>query len=241
MQLGLLLCDHIDPEFRRAGGDYPDLFFDRIREVMPNARLRVFDAEAGELPEPETRLDGWIISGARHDAFGDYPWLARLKCRVHELLAAGQRVAGVCFGHQLLALMHGGEVNRAPVGWGIGNHGYRWQAGGGPDYRLLVSHQDQVLRLPERARLLAGSAFCPHAAFTLGERVMGVQGHPEFTPDYARFLMERRRHRFDDERYRSAMDSIEQPHHGAEVMGMILAFLRGESPHVPDDTGNPVA
>lgn len=239
MQLGLLLCDHIDPEFRRAGGDYPDLFFDRIREVMPGARLQVFDAEAGELPDPDHRLDGWLISGARHDAFGDYPWLERLKARVHELLAAGQRVAGICFGHQLLALMHGGEVNRAPAGWGIGNHGYRWQARGASDYRLLVSHQDQVLRLPEQARLLAGSAFCPHAAFTLGEQVMGVQGHPEFTPDYARFLMERRRHRFGDEHYHQAMGSVERPHHGAEVMGMILAFLRGESPHVPDETGNP--
>ncbi|WP_445398067.1 glutamine amidotransferase-related protein [Zobellella sp. An-6] len=239
MQLGLLLCDHIDPEFSRTGGDYPDLFSDRIREVVPSARLQVFDAEAGELPDPGTRLDGWIISGARHDAFGDYPWLERLKARVHELLAAGERVAGVCFGHQLLALMHGGEVNRSPVGWGIGNHGYRWRAEGSPGYRLLVSHQDQVLRLPGQARLLAGSTFCPNAAFTLGDRVMGVQGHPEFTPGYARFLMERRRHRFDDERYRQAMDSVEQPHHGPEVMGMILAFLRGESPHVPDETGNP--
>lgn len=233
MQLGLLLCDHIDEDFRRRGGDYPDLFSDRIREVMPAARLQVFDAEAGELPEPQTRLDGWIISGARHDAFGDYPWLARLKARVHELLAAGQRVAGVCFGHQLLALMHGGEVGRAPVGWGIGNHDYRWQPPGRPDYRLLVSHQDQVLRLPVGARLLAGSDFCPHAAFTLGEQVMGVQGHPEFTPDYARYLMARRREQFGERLYRQAMDSVERPHHGAEVMRLILAFLRGGPPPSP--------
>lgn len=229
MQLGLLLCDHIDQGFRRTGGDYPELFLARIREVVPEARLTVFDAEAGELPAPDTRMDGWIISGSRHDAFGDYPWLTRLKTRVAGLLAEGQAVAGVCFGHQLLALMHGGKVGRAPAGWGIGGHYYRWQSHRHPlpDYRLLVSHQDQVLCLPEGARLVAGSAFCPHAAFTLGERVMGVQGHPEFTPDYARFLIEQRRERFDEPLYRQALDSLSSPHDGAAVMGLILDFLRG--------------
>ncbi|OXS14289.1 hypothetical protein CGX12_15210, partial [Zobellella denitrificans] len=125
MQLGLLLCDHIDRDFRRTGGDYPDLFLDRIREVMPSARLRVFDAEAGELPAPETRLDGWIISGARHDAFGDYPWLVRLKARVHELLAAGEPRAAEG-GH------HAANLGvRSCVGRGRGSGCAAWPGGGG--------------------------------------------------------------------------------------------------------------
>src|SRR5690606_11307069 len=92
MQLGLLLCDHTDEDFRRRGGDYPDLFLERIHEVEPAARLEAFDAAAGELPAPDMALDGWIISGARHDAFGDAPWLARLRERLAGLLARGQRV-----------------------------------------------------------------------------------------------------------------------------------------------------
>ncbi|WP_458735186.1 glutamine amidotransferase-related protein [Zobellella taiwanensis] len=232
MQLGLLLCDHTDEDFRRRGGDYPDLFLERIHEVEPAARLEVFDAAAGELPAPDMALDGWIISGARYDAFGDAPWLARLRERLAGLLARGQRVAGVCFGHQLLALMHGGRVARAPAGWGIGNHGYHWRRPGPalPDYRLLVSHQDQVLALPPDAERLAGSPFCPNAAFTLGDKVMGVQGHPEFNVDYARFLLDQRRARFGEAHYRQAVDSLEQPHQGREVMALMLGFLASGKP-----------
>ncbi|WP_116472848.1 glutamine amidotransferase-related protein [Zobellella maritima] len=230
MQLGLLLCDHTDSDFSRVGGDYPDLFRECIAAVAPEAQLQVYDANQHQLPDEGTRLDGWIISGARFDAFGQYPWLERLKACVRRLLEQGQRIAGVCFGHQLLALMHGGEVGRAPVGWGIGTHDYRWrqQAEGhrpAEGFRLLVSHQDQVLSLPERARVLAGSDFCPNAAFTLDDRVIGVQGHPEFTPAYSRFLIEQRKAYFSGSLYRQAIDSLEHEHHGYEVMRLLLDFL----------------
>ncbi|GAA3531976.1 glutamine amidotransferase-related protein [Zobellella aerophila] len=240
MQLGLLLCDHIDSDFSRVGGDYPELFRECIGAVAPKAQLQVYDVHRQQFPDEDTRLDGWIISGARFDAFGRYPWLERLKTCVRRLLEQGQRIAGVCFGHQLLALMHGGEVARAPVGWGIGNHDYRWrQQAAGPGqaegFRLLVSHQDQVLSLPERARVLAGSDFCPHAAFTLDDQVIGVQGHPEFTPAYSRFLIEQRKDRFSDGLYRQALDSLNQGHDGQAVMHLLLDFLT--SPSSPQSGG----
>lgn len=239
MQLGLLLCDHTDHEFGQLGGDYPELFSDCISAIAPEAQLRVFDVHRQQLPDPDTRLDGWIISGARFDAFGDYPWLEQLKACVRRLLEQGQRIAGVCFGHQLLALMHGGEVARAPVGWGIGNHDYQWRPASGQaatqGFRLLVSHQDQVLSLPERARVLAGSDFCPHAVFTLDDQVFGVQGHPEFTPAYSRFLIEQRKHRFSDSLYRQALDSLDHEHDGQAVMQLLLDFLT--SPSSPQSGG----
>jgi len=43
-------------------------------------------------------------------------------------------------------------------------------------------HQDQVLQLPPEAERLGGNSFCHNALYTIGDQVLGIQGHPEFTP-----------------------------------------------------------
>jgi GMP synthase-like glutamine amidotransferase len=49
------------------------------------------------------------------------------------------------------------------------------------EFGLYFVHQDQVMALPDEAELLGGNAFCPNAMFVMGDQVLGVQGHPEFT------------------------------------------------------------
>ena len=113
-------------------------------------------------------------------------------------MAAPERSA-FCFGHQLIAQALGGAVGRAAAGWGVGVHTWKvvrdesWMRPAKREFRLLASHQDQVKTLPSGARLLASSKFCPHAAFAVGEHMLAVQGHPEFTKAYAEFLMHKRR------------------------------------------------
>jgi len=46
--------------------------------------------------------------------------------------------------------------------------------------KLNAWHQDQVLRLPEGARVLASNDFCANAALVYGDRALTVQPHPEF-------------------------------------------------------------
>ncbi len=47
---------------------------------------------------------------------------------------------------------------------------------------LLQSHGDAVFEMPEGAELLASSAITPVEIFTLGDGILGLQGHPEFCP-----------------------------------------------------------
>lgn len=47
--------------------------------------------------------------------------------------------------------------------------------------------------LPSEAEVYLTSGFCPNAGFVIGDHVLTVQGHPEFTRDYARTLMNHRR------------------------------------------------
>jgi GMP synthase-like glutamine amidotransferase len=56
---------------------------------------------------------------------------------------------------------------------------------------MFADRQDQVLELPPCATLLASSPHCPVEMFAVGETVLTMQGHPEFSNDIVSDLFER--------------------------------------------------
>ncbi|HCV85345.1 MAG TPA: amidotransferase, partial [Deltaproteobacteria bacterium] len=74
--------------------------------------------------------------------------------------------------------------------------------------KVLVSHQDQVTRLPAQARRILESEFCPNAMFQLGEHIIGCQGHPEFKPEYSHALMEIRKGKMPESVRQAGIDSL---------------------------------
>ena len=174
-------------------------------------------------------LSSLLLTGSRADAFGDEPWVQTLREQVRQALARGQRLLGICFGHQLIAHVMGAPVGRAPQGWGRGCMDYEWlgapdvAAGGRLD--LLASHQDQVLALPPGAQLLARNAHCPVAAYQVGQQVLCVQAHPEFDPDYSAYLLGRRRAQMDEAVYTERLQSLKRGHDGDRVGRLMVQFL----------------
>ena len=126
---------------------------------------------------------------------------------------------------------YGATVGRAAQGWGAGRMTYQWhspavaQAQGRTEIALLASHQDQVLALPEGATLLASSAFCPVAAFTVGQQVFCVQPHPEFVEDYSAHLLNKRREQLGEAHYATSLNSLALGHDGLHMARMIVAFI----------------
>lgn len=57
------------------------------------------------------------MTGSKADSFGDDPWIQTLKAYLLKLYERGDKLLGVCFGHQLLALVLGGKAERADRGW----------------------------------------------------------------------------------------------------------------------------
>jgi hypothetical protein len=112
---------------------------------------------------------------------------------------------------------------------------YDWHAADLPlapeDKRLalLVSHQDQVMELPQNAVLLASNEHCPVAGYAIGEEVFCVQGHPEFVEDYSAFLLNRRRERLGEDLYCAGTESLRHGHDGLQVARMMVAFVEGRS------------
>jgi GMP synthase-like glutamine amidotransferase len=138
------------------------------------------------------------VTGSKADSFGTDPWIQTLKAYLLKLYERGEKLLGVCFGHQLLALTLGGKAERADKGWGVGIHRYSlaahapWMDPEVSELTLLISHQDQVTQLPEGATVIASSDFCPNAAYHIRDQVLCFQGHPEFVHDYSRALLDAR-------------------------------------------------
>ncbi|MEO0692966.1 MAG: type 1 glutamine amidotransferase, partial [Pseudomonadota bacterium] len=133
--------------------------------------------------------DGWLITGSKHGAYEDLPWIPRLEGFLRDAYAAKVPIVGICFGHQILAQALGGKVEKFTGGWSVGPTDYNW---GGETVRLNAWHQDQVVALPEGAEVLASSDFCQYAALAYGDRALTVQAHPEYDDDAIRVLIEAR-------------------------------------------------
>ncbi|MFQ1658195.1 glutamine amidotransferase-related protein [Aeromonas veronii] len=232
MRLGILDCDRLDPDLAdRFGPVYSEMFIRGFAALAPELEFRVWSALDGELPEDLHECDAWLITGSRHDAYSDIPWIQALRAWIRQAHDADVKLAGVCFGHQVIAQALGGEVVKSTKGWGLGVSVHPmladepWMAPARDQIRILASHQDQVALLPPGATRLAGNDFCPNFMFLQGDNIVAIQGHPEFSVEYNRALIERRRGLLPDERYQSSLSSLEGEVDSTTMMQWLLQFL----------------
>nr|CAB3449065.1 unnamed protein product [Digitaria exilis] len=187
-------------------GGYHNVFVSAFGSGAGDERWDSYRVIAGEFPSPDdlSSYDGFVVSGSPHDAHGEDPWVHRLCALLRTLHAMGKRVLGVCFGHQLLCRALGGKVARARSGWDVGVRNVTFARGlidnGGLGGELLVLptsaaivevHQDEVWEIPPGAAVVAYSEKTRVEAFVVGENVLGIQGHPEYTTDILLNLVDR--------------------------------------------------
>jgi GMP synthase-like glutamine amidotransferase len=233
VRIGVLECDHVDERYVDIDGDYLDMFRRLLATVAPASELIGYDAIDGKLPSSPVECDGWLITGSRFSVDDDEPWIAPLSAFVRDVRAAETPLVGICFGHQLLAHSLGGRTERAPTGWGVGTHEVELTEGTARGWidpttrgaRLLFMHQDQVTAVPPDGVTLARTAHCPIAVLQVGRTMLGIQAHPEFSPEYVDALLVDRRERIGAERTDAARQSLRVPTDGPTVARWIAAFL----------------
>jgi GMP synthase-like glutamine amidotransferase len=237
VRVGLLECDHVAERFRGIGGDYAAMFRTLFATHLGDAvELVRFDVIGGELPPGPAACDGWVCTGSRHSAYDDLPWIADLQGFVRDVRDAAVPFIGICFGHQVLAQALGGRVERARGGWGAGVHKLQvvrtasWMDPHADALALHFMHQDQVVTVPPGAEVLGRADHCPVAMLQAGERMVGVQAHPEFTAAYADALLVDRVARIGDDEVAAARASLAQPTDEATVVRWIARVLGVPAP-----------
>jgi len=198
VKIGLLQCDHVMPENRAEFGDYSDFFDTLFQQHAPEIVLEPFDVQNNEYPEEPNQYAGFIGTGSSASVWENIPWINRFKRFLRDLYHNGNKFIGICFGHQMIAESLGGRCEKSDRGWGIGVKAVKiyqkkdWMKPKQNSYRLIVSHQDQISKLPENSEVLGGNEHCPLSMITVGNHFLGIQAHPEFTPAYSRRLMQSR-------------------------------------------------
>ncbi len=231
MLIGLLEAETLPDKVIKEFGSYGNMFVRLLSADNPDFRFRYYQADQGQLPANIDECDAYIITGSRHNAYDTDPWIENLKTFVREIDTAKKKCLGVCFGHQLIAEALGGKVERSEKGWGIGVAEFNIReplplmADIGNKFEILVSHQDQVTKLPRSALHLASSNFCPFGAYTVGNHLLSMQGHPEFTPDYLTRLITKRREIIGPGKADKALNLMGLFRPNTKLVKLITAFL----------------
>ena len=235
MKIGILKVDSVLPEFRNRHGDYPQMLVQILqRNSMQDKRklrFKTFDVEKGDYPEHIDDFDGYIIPGSRKSVYDRDYWIEALKEFVIALDEKKKKLVGVCFGHQLIAEVLGGKTERCDRGWGVGVHETQihnplWFTQNQPKTcSLAVSHRDQVSILPNRAELIASNKFCPHSMYAIEKHIFSMQGHPEFTSQYAMDLLKARREILGEPTYSNALESFSISTDRNAVAAWIVEFF----------------
>src|SRR3954453_20385680 len=159
------------------GGQYSQLIARRVRECRVYSELVSHRVPASQLAA--RRPLALVLSGGPSSVYAD--GAPSVDPGLFEL---GVPVLGICYGMQVMAQELGGHVEPTGVSE-FGRTEIRTEEGalfaGLPAEQISwMSHRDSVTAPPEGARVVAGSASTPIAAFEDSERgLYGVQFHPE--------------------------------------------------------------
>lgn len=186
------------PHLAARRGDYEDWIAEGLGSGVQSS---VFDAQVdGPLPDPE-HIEAVVVTGSSSLVTDREPWSERAGRWLGEVSRRSLPMLAICYGHQLLADVLGGEVGPNRHGREIGQIEVTLNEEGRSDplfsalpstLRVSSSHRQSVLRLPAGARTLASNDANQHQAYAMGDRTWGVQFHPEWDHDVIRAYLEAR-------------------------------------------------
>ncbi len=163
------------------GGQYNQLIARRVRSERVYAEIKSYDAiTAADIKAAGYK--GVIFTGGPNSVSDENS--PHFDAAV---LSLDIPILGICYGHQLMAYMAGGEIVSAMSGSEYGRtEVYAEKCAlfdGVPEKSVFwMSHTDYVKRVPEGFRVTAHTDSCPCAAMADEERKLyGVQFHPEVT------------------------------------------------------------
>jgi GMP synthase (glutamine-hydrolysing) len=204
-----------------------------------DADVRAYEVSEGTYP-PRVDADGFgfdaiVVSGSQTSVYDDEPWIAETAAWVEGAVERGVPLLGICWGHQLLARAVGGDVDPM-ASYELGYSTIDLVDGGtddplfggiGSPFVAFETHSDEVTALPAGVTILAENQRALQA-FRVAN-AWGVQFHPEYDRDTARWVTENKRGWVDDATVDAILETITPRTHAetapaTRVFDNFLAF-----------------
>ncbi|KAI8628175.1 putative class I glutamine amidotransferase [Xylariaceae sp. FL1651] len=230
----------IKAKYQSYGGVFTHLFKRACASLEPPVPLEsqlalsshhiVNDVRA--YPDPES-IDAILITGSKHNAFDKDEWIVNLVQYTKRCLEGGRiRVIGVCFGHQIIGRALGAKLGRNTRGWEISVVEHQLTDEGKKVFgmekmSIHQMHRDAVLSFPPGVVQLARTDVCANQAMYIPQRMISVQGHPEFTEEMVREILELRKYGgiLTDNVYQDGVSRVADKQDGVAVAQVFLRFL----------------
>ncbi len=161
------------------------------QQALPDAKIAAED------------LTGIIITGSPAMVTDKDDWLLQTQKWLEVVLPQNIPTLGVCFGHQLLANLLGGEVDYNPKGRNLGSSKFILNQAAKEDalfshlsehssITTFVSHLQHVKQLPASTTRLGFCEMDENHAFRYQQHIWGLQFHPEWNAAITRTYIETR-------------------------------------------------
>lgn len=140
------------------------------------------------LPAPDS-MDMLVIMGGPMGVYdeAEYSWLRQEKAFIRQAVEKERVIIGICLGAQLLASVCGASVyahREKEIGWfpvTLNTNAPNWVKNIiPPEFTAFHWHGD-TFEIPETAELICSSSACNNQGFVIGDRIIGLQFHPEMT------------------------------------------------------------
>lgn len=187
-----------------------------FKSINAPFKCRAYEINKGKFPTSTKSCDAYIVAGSIKAVYDSNPWISELSRFIKRVDREERKLIGICFGHQAIAQALGGYASKSEKGWGLGLKEFKirrhksWMEPVLDNCNLYFVHQDQVMRLPSEAELLGTSDFCVNNIYCIGNRVLGIQGHPEYSYGNLIKIMELLKDQVPVEVYENGLNSVDK-------------------------------
>ncbi|KAF2396595.1 class I glutamine amidotransferase-like protein [Trichodelitschia bisporula] len=244
LRIAILECDtpltNTKAKFGGYGGVFKQLL-ERAAETLKQPglsateglELSFYDVVQSKSYPALDDIDAILITGSKHSAYLDDPWILDLvefvKTTLHQERV---RIIGVCFGHQIVGRALGQRVYLGDAGWEVSVTPIELSEAGKalfqrPELSLYQMHRDIVYGCPSGVEQLGSTDGCSNQGMYQKDRLITVQGHPEFTKEIEEEILHARHAAgiFPDGIYEDAIKRLPDHDQGVEVGKAFLRFL----------------